>query len=147
NVPLAMTVALLSLRVVPTSARERGRIDVTGAVIATVSLAALVFGLSHAAEHGWGVASTVGPIAAGVLGLAAFVTIERRSSHPLTPLWVFADRNRGGAYLIQALLGAALFGFFFLSTLLLQNVFGYKPLKAGLAFLPAVVIMMVAAGL
>jgi len=147
NVPVAMTVALLSLRVVPAPARERGDIDVTGAVIATVSLGALVFGLSHAAEHGWGVASTAGPIAAGVLGLAAFVTIERHSSHPLTPLWVFADRNRGGAYLIQALLGAALFGFFFLSTLLLQNVFGYKPLKAGLAFLPAVVVMMVAAGL
>jgi MFS family permease len=62
-------------------------------------------------------------------------------------LWVFADRNRAGAYLIQALLGAALFGFFFLSTLFLQDVFGYKPLKAGAAFVPATVIMMVAAGL
>ena len=147
NVPVGATIALLALRRIPASARERGHIDVVGAITATASLGALIFGLSRAAEHSWGNGLTAGPIAAGLLGLATFVAVERRSAHPLTPLWVFADRNRAGAYLIQALLGAALFGFFFLSTLFLQDVFGYKPLKAGAAFVPATVIMMVAAGL
>jgi len=74
------------------------------------------------------------------------VAIEARSPQRLMPLWVFADRNRGGAYLIQALMGAALFGMFFLSTLFLQHVLGYSPLKAGAAFVPATIIMMGAAG-
>src|SRR6059058_1582359 len=104
NVPVAATVALLALRRIPASARERGHIDVVGAITATASLGALIFGLSRAAEHGWGNGLTAGPIAAGLLGLAAFVAVERRSAHPLTPLWVFDDRNRAGAYLIQALL-------------------------------------------
>ncbi len=72
--------------------------------------------------------------------------LERRSAQPLTPLWVFADRNRGGAYMIQALVGGALFGMFFLTTLFLQHVLGYSPLKAGAAFVPATVVMMGAAG-
>jgi len=147
NVPVAAAVAVLARRIIPAPPREHGRIDMIGATVATASLGALVFGLAQAAEHGWSNPWTVGPVLASVLGLATFVTLERRSAHPLMPLWVFADRNRAGAYLIQALLGAALFGFFFLSTLLLQNVYGYKPLKAGAAFLPATVIMMVAAGL
>src|SRR5207248_7540044 len=75
-----------------------------------------------------------------------FVRIEARSAQPLMPLWVFADRNRGGAYLIQALMGAALFGMFFLSTLYLQNVLGYGPLKAAAAFVPVAVAMIAAAG-
>src|SRR5205814_3190153 len=79
NVPVAATVALLALRRIPASARERGHIDVVGAITATASLGALIFGLSRAAEHGWGNGLTAGPIAAGLLGLAAFVAVERRS--------------------------------------------------------------------
>ena len=71
--------------------------------------------------------------------------LERRSAQPLTPLWVFADRNRGGAHMIQALVGGALFGMFFLTTLFLQHVLGYSPLKAGAAFVPATMVMMGAA--
>ena len=59
---------------------------------------------------------------------------------------MFADRNRGGAYMIQALVGGALFGMFFLTTLFLQHVLGYSPLKAGAAFVPATAVMMGAAG-
>src|SRR6266481_1588963 len=86
------------------------------------------------------------PLAAVAAALAAFVLLERRSAQPLTPLWVFADRNRGGGYMIQALVGGALFGMFFLTTLFLQHVLGYSPLKAGAAFVPATAVMMGAAG-
>src|SRR6266446_3519695 len=147
NVPVAAVVAALAPRFIPVAARQSARFDLRGAASATVGLGLLVFGLSRAAEHGWADITTVGPIAIGVLGLLVFVRIEARSAQPLMPLWVFADRNRGGAYLIQALLGAALFGMFFLSTLYLQNVLGYGPLKAGAAFVPVTVVMIASAGL
>ena len=146
NVPLAVVVAALAPRFIPVAARRSARFDLRGAASATVGLGLLVFGLSRAAEHGWADITTFGPIAIGVLGLLVFVRIEARSAQPLMPLWVFADRNRGGAYLIQALMGAALFGMFFLSTLYLQNVLGYGPLKAGAAFVPVAVALIAAAG-
>jgi EmrB/QacA subfamily drug resistance transporter len=146
NVPLAALVAALAPRFIPAPARQSARFDLRGAASATVGLGLLVFGLARAAEHGWADITTFGPIAVGVLGLLVFVRIEARGAQPLMPLWVFADRNRGGAYLIQALMGAALFGMFFLSTLYLQNVLGYGPLKAGAAFVPVAVALIAAAG-
>jgi len=145
NVPVAAVVAALAPRFIPVVARQSARFDLRGAASATVGLGLLVFGLSRAAEHGWADITTFGPIAIGVLGLLVFVRIEARGAQPLMPLWVFADRNRGGAYLVQALLGAALFGMFFLSTLYLQNVLGYGPLKAGAAFVPVAVALIAAA--
>jgi EmrB/QacA subfamily drug resistance transporter len=146
NVPVAALIALLTPRFIRAPARQRARFDLPGAASVTLGLGALVFGLSRAADHGWTDPSTTVPLGLGVLALVAFVGIEARSPQPLMPLWVFADRNRGGAYLIQALLGAALFGMFFLSTLYLQNVLGYSALEAGASFVPATVIMMGAAG-
>ncbi len=103
NVPVAVVVAALAPRFIPVAARRSARFDLRGAASATVGLGLLVFGLSRAAEHGWADITTSGPIAIGVLGLLIFVRIEARSAQPLMSLWVFADRNRGGAYLIQAL--------------------------------------------
>ncbi len=146
NVPVAAAVAVLAVRFIPAPARQRVRFDLPGALASSAGIGLLVFGLSRASDHGWLSASTLLPMGAGVIGLILFVIIELRTAQPLIPLWVFGDRNRGGAYLIQTLLGAALFGMFFLSTLFLQNVLHYGPLKAGAAFLPATVIMMGAAG-
>jgi EmrB/QacA subfamily drug resistance transporter len=145
NVPVAAIVAVLAPRFIPSPARQHSRFDLAGAVAASGGVGLIVLGLSRAAYHGWLATWTILPVAVGVLGLAAFVFNEAHSSHPLTPLWVFGDRNRSGAYLIQALMGAALFGMFYLSTLFLQHVLGYSPLKAGAAFIPGSVITMVAA--
>jgi EmrB/QacA subfamily drug resistance transporter len=146
NVPVAVLVAALAPRFIPSPPRRHVRLDLPGAVTASAGLGLVVFGLSQAADHGWASLWTAGPLAAGAVAVAAFVLLERRSAQPLAPLWVFADRNRGGAYMIQALVGAALFGMFFLTTLFLQRVLGYSPLKAGAAFVPATVVMMGAAG-
>ncbi len=146
NVPVAAAVALLAPRFIPSPARQRARFDLPGALAGSAGLALVVFGLSRAAEHGWSDASTLAAIALGALSLLGFVAIERRSAAALMPLWVFVDRNRSGAYAIQLLLGAALFGMFFLVTLFLQHVLHYSAFKAGAAFLPATVIMMGAAG-
>ena len=142
NVPVAAIVAALAPRFIPSPKRQSLRLDLPGAVTASAGLGLIVFGLSRAADHGWTGIWTAGPLAAGAAALAAFVLLERRSAQPLTPLWVFADRNRGGAYMIQALVGGALFGMFFLTTLFLQHVLGYSPLKAGAAFVPATMVLL-----
>jgi pimeloyl-ACP methyl ester carboxylesterase len=72
---------------------------VPGSVLAVGGLVGIVYGFSEASTSGWGSGLTVGPLAGGVLLLAAFVLVERRSAHPLLPLGVVADRVRGTAYL------------------------------------------------
>ena len=77
--------------------------------------------------------------------LVAFVVIERRSSHPLIPLRIFANRNRCGAYLIVLSVVTAMFGIFFFLTIFMQTVWGYSALRSGLAYLPmALTVVLVA---
>jgi EmrB/QacA subfamily drug resistance transporter len=146
NVPVATVVGLLASRYIPSPKRLARRFDLAGAATGTTALGLLVFGFSRAADHGWGTLQVAFPLAAGGLGIAAFLAIESRAAEPLMPLWVFGDRNRAGGYTIQALMAAALFGFFFLSTLYLQTILGYGPLKAGAAFIPGIAVMLGIAG-
>lgn len=138
NVPIALVAALGAYRFVrrdePVS--DRGGYDLPGVATATGGLFLLVYGFTLAATHGWGAPLTVAFLAgAGVL-LASFVGIELRSAHPLLPLRVVADRNRGGAYAASLLVGVALLGTFLFLTYFLQGVLGYSALKTGFAFLP-----------
>jgi EmrB/QacA subfamily drug resistance transporter len=146
NVPVASIVAVLTPRFIPSPKRSTKPFDLPGAITGTATLALLVFGFSQVADHGWSAIQVIGPLAAGLLGVSTFLLIESRAAEPLMPLWVFRDRNRSGGYSIQALMAAALFGFFFLSTLYLQTILGYGPLKAGAAFIPGIVIMLGIAG-
>ncbi len=147
NVPVAALVAALAPRSIPAPTRIARRFDLPGALTASAAVGLLVFGLSRAADQGWTSPQTILPISAGIIGLAAFVLIESRTAEPLMPLWVFRDRNRSGGYTIQMLLAAALFGFFFLSTLFLQQILGYGPLKAGAAFIPGIAVMILIASI
>ena len=78
--------------------------------------------------------------------LAAFVFLETKTSHPLLPLRVVRDRNRGGAFLASLLTGAGLFAMFVFLSYYLQSVLHYSALKAGLAFLPFAFGIILAAG-
>ena len=77
---------------------------------------------------------------------AAFVFLETKTSHPLLPLRVVRDRNRGGAFLASLLTGAGLFAMFVFLSYYLQSVLHYSALKAGLAFLPFAFGIILAAG-
>jgi EmrB/QacA subfamily drug resistance transporter len=121
------------------------RLDVPGSLLAAGGLVGIVFGFSQAATNGWGAAATVGPIVAGVVLLGAFVAVERRVVHPLVPLAIIANRTRGPAYLGALIAGIGLIGAFLLITYYLQDVLGFSPLRAGLAFLPFMVGVVVAA--
>ncbi|MBO0802749.1 MAG: MFS transporter [Nocardiopsaceae bacterium] len=151
NVPIGAVVGLLAPRVLGESERRRGSFDLPGAVTASLGLAALVYGLSNAAtsENGvshWGDTKVVASLAAAAVLLAAFVVIESRVAHPLLPFRVLRSPSRSGAYLISLCVGTALFGMFFFLTLFVQDVWGYSPLKTGVAYLPMVAMIMVAAG-
>jgi EmrB/QacA subfamily drug resistance transporter len=152
NVPIGILVAAAAPRVLAESPRRPGRIDVAGAVTGTGGIALLVYGLSKAAagpdgvSH-WGDAQVLASLAASVVLLVSFVLIELRSSRPLLPMRVLADRNRSGAYLIMLCVATGLFGLFFFLTLFIQNVLGYSAIRAGIAYLPFAVGVVIASGL
>src|SRR5690348_2461543 len=146
NVPVAAIVAALAPRLIPSPKRQSLRLDLPRAVTASAGLGLIVFGLSPAADHGWTGVCTAGPLAPGAAPLAPPVLLERRRAQPPTRRWVVADRDRGDAYVIQALCGGRLCGMFFLPPLVLQHVRHYSPVRAGAAFVPASVVMMGAAG-
>jgi EmrB/QacA subfamily drug resistance transporter len=147
NVPIALLAAFAALRVVHESrATGTTRYDIPGAILSTAGLVTLVYGFTKAATDGWGSTVTLTLlIIAGVL-LLAFVVVEARSSHPLLPLRVVAERNRGGSYLATLLVGAGLFAMFVFLSYYLQGVLGYSALKAGVAFLPFAAGVIIAAG-
>ena len=147
NIPIAAVALFAAIPLVPESrAHGNTRYDIPGAVVVTAGLVSLVYGFTKAAEDGWDATATIGFIAAGLVLLAAFVVIELRSSHPLLPLRILLDRNRGGAYLASTLIGAGLFGAFLFLTFYFQVVLRYTPVKAGLASLPVTAGVLVAAG-
>ena len=151
NVPIGLVVAALATRVLPESQRRPGRFDLPGAITGTLGIASLVYGLSNAAtsESGvshWGDTKVIVSLVAAVVLLTAFGFIEVRSKHALLPMRVLRSRDRSGAYLISLCVGTALFGMFFFLTLFVQNVWGYSPLRAGIAFLPMVGMIMAASG-
>jgi EmrB/QacA subfamily drug resistance transporter len=144
NVPIGIVVAVLAQLVIHETPRIRGKFDLTGALTSTVGMAALVYGFVRAAVSGWGDADTIVAFAVGAVLIVAFILTERRASSPITPLRLFADRNRATAYLSRLMLVAGMMGMFFFLTQFLQNILGYSPLQTGEAFLPITIVLFVA---
>ncbi|WP_432055969.1 MFS transporter [Streptomyces sp. bgisy022] len=147
NVPIGLLIVLAAPRWIRESERRPGRFDLTGALTSTAGMVLLVYGFIRAAQDGWRDPLTLASFAAAVVLLLLFVQVERRSRQPITPLHMFADRNRSGTYGIMLCLAAAMFGMFFFLTLFVQNVLGFSPLQAGLAFLPVSAVIAIGAGL
>jgi len=141
NVPVGIVLIWLAPRVLAETERRPGRFDLPGAAASTAGMTALVYGFVHAAEAGWGDPVTVASFALGVALLATFVAVERRAVQPVTPLRLFATRQRAGAYLARMLLVGGMFSMFFFLSQYLQGVRGFSPLQAGLGFLPMTAVM------
>ncbi|HEY2437334.1 MAG TPA: MFS transporter, partial [Solirubrobacteraceae bacterium] len=139
NVPIGLGAALLTHHYVA-ALRDPGRkrnFDLTGAVSATLGLSLLVLGIVRTDSIGWGSVQTIATLAAGLVLIGAFLSIEGRfASEPLMPLRIFASRTLTAANLVVFLVGAASFAMWFFLSLYLQQVQGDSPLKAGLTFLP-----------
>ena len=146
NVPFGLAIVLLAPRLIREPERHSSRLDVAGAIGATLGTGTLVFAFIHASSAGWSAPSTLGAFAAAVLLLAGFVLWEARgAAQPLLPLHLLTDRVRGGGYLTMLLLPAAMYGMFFFVTQYLQNVLGYSPLRTGFAFLPLALLIFAGA--
>jgi MFS family permease len=147
NVPIGIVVFALARLVLPETPRRTGKFDLTGALTSTLGMAALVYGFVHAATSGWSDTATLASFAIGVILLVGFVLTELRAPSPITPLRLFADRNRSTSYVARLLLVAGMMGMFFFLTQFLQEVLGYSALKTGFAFLPLTAVLFVASTL
>jgi EmrB/QacA subfamily drug resistance transporter len=149
NVPIGIATALLAIRHVPESRATVGNrgIDVPGAVTVTAGLIVLVYAIVKAEDYGWGSSETLGLAAIALALLAAFVVIERRSKAPLIRLGIFRIRSLASANLVLLMVVGGLFAFFFFASLYVQQILGYSPLEAGLAFLPVTVGIGAGAGI
>lgn len=136
NVPIGVGLLLIVRRYVPETPTRPGRFDAVGALCATGGMSALVFGVIHAAESGWGSKATVLAFVAAAVLLTAFVLNEAKAEQPIMPLRLFSSRERVGGYAVRMLYLGAMITFFFFTTQYLQGVLGFSPLQAGMAFLP-----------
>jgi NADH:quinone reductase (non-electrogenic) len=123
----------------------RPRLDIPGTVAVSSGLFALVYGFAHAQTTSWGNRLTLGMLAAGVLALAVFVALEARTSTPLLPLRVLANRDRGASFLSISIAGGTIFAVILFLTYYLQQTRGFSPITTGAAFLPMTATIMSAA--
>jgi EmrB/QacA subfamily drug resistance transporter len=143
NVPIAFTVLVLIFLFVPESRDEEdsGSLDFAGAILATLGLGGIVFGLIESSRLGFHDAAVIATIASGAGLLATFVFVEARLRNPMMPLALFRSRNFAGANLLTLFLYAALAGTLFFLPLDLIQVQRYSPTAAGAATLPFILIM------
>ncbi|MFF8959657.1 MFS transporter [Streptomyces sp. NPDC014894] len=137
NLPVALAAVVLLPRLVPESRAGRAvRLDVPGAVLGTGALVALVYGLLRTGESGWSDPAAVGTLTLSVVLAVAFVAVETRTAEPLVPLSFLSFRIRAVANGATLLFSAAMYAMAFLLMVHLQTVLGYRPLTAGIAYLP-----------
>jgi predicted MFS family arabinose efflux permease len=136
NVPIGAVIALLARRRLPETPRHAGRFDVPGALAVTAGMLGIVYALIRAAAAGWADARALAGLAGGLVALAAFVAVERRTAAPIVPLGLFRDRARASGYTALLLIGPSMVGPFFFLTTYLQQVRGLGPVATALSFLP-----------
>jgi EmrB/QacA subfamily drug resistance transporter len=139
NVPVGLAVMALSRIVVPEGRTELGHrhMDLTGALLVTAGFVSLVYGIVRTDSLGWGSSGVLGPIALGLLLLAAFLLVEGHfSKAPLMPLSIFRLRQLRAANVVVLLLYSAVFVMWFFVSLYDQQVLGLDAIQTGLGFLP-----------
>src|SRR5438552_13348044 len=148
NVPLALIVLALVFLFMPESRdeEETGKLDLTGAALATISLGAIVYGLIESSRLGFHIPVVIVALSSSLIFLFAFVIVEARRRHPMMPLGLFRARNFTGANLLTLFLYAALAGTLFFLPLNLIQVQGYSATAAGAASLPFILIMFLLSG-
>lgn len=145
NVPFGIAIALLAPANVHSPRRNPGRLDLAGALSSVIGLAALVYGFIRASSSGWSDDQTIGSFVLAVVALSAFGVIESRAEQPVVPLRLVTELSRARSYLLILLLTGSMFGMFFFSTQLMQKVLGFSALRAGFAFLPMSVGILLSA--
>jgi EmrB/QacA subfamily drug resistance transporter len=147
NVPIgAITLAIAAFSV-RESRGERTRLDVPGLVSSAAALFALTYALIEGHDHGWTSGLIIGAFAAAAAAAAAFVFVESRAAQPMVTLSLFRSRVFSGGTVTMMLWAFGIFGIYFFTSIYLQNVLGFSPTRAGLAFVPMALCMALFASL
>jgi EmrB/QacA subfamily drug resistance transporter len=146
NVPIGLLVIYLARTMLRETEKERMRLDATGAVLATLSCTAAVFGLSIGPEKGWLSATTIGSGLVALAAFVAFVVVERTAENPIVPFSLFFDRNRLATFAAMFLTSGVGFTLTVLIALYVQNIMGFSPLRAAVGFIPFAIAAAIGAG-
>lgn len=145
NVFIAIIAIIGAALFVPNVVRSgpRPKLDIPGTLLVSAALFSLVYGFSNAESHDWSSPLTWGFLAAAAVLLVVFVFWQRRAAHPLLPLAILLDRNRGAAYSSVLIAGVGMFGVFLFVTYYMQKTLGYTPIQTGVSFLPMIGMLVI----
>lgn len=143
NVPVGTMVIIAIGRLVAETHPNKVRLDIVGAISATLGSVALVYGFISAAESGWSTAGTTLSFTAAAFLLVIFVRTEKTHNTPLLHLDLLLDRPRVGGLIVMALIVGVHFSVLFMLVQYFQRILGYTPLVAGLAYLPVTITVFV----
>jgi EmrB/QacA subfamily drug resistance transporter len=145
NPPIIAVLIFAMIRVLPRQGRKgtAPRLDIPGAVLATVSISSLILGLSEGQQRGFASPLTLAALILAVVLGVAFVVVQRRSRAPMVPLSVLADPTRRIALIVMLIMGAVVAGYVYFTSLYLQKVLHFSAILTGLALIPATATVMV----
>ena len=147
NVPVGL-VGLVAARLIIPESRDTSheqRLDLPGLVTSGIALFALVYALIEANSKGWTSPLILGLFAVAAVSGAAFVLLELHQRLPMFDMTLFHNPTFAGANTVALLVSLAMFGVFFFISLYMQNVLGYSAVRAGVAFLPMTVLIILVA--
>jgi len=146
NLPVGIvTLVLGAWSITESREDEARRLDLPGVALSTVSLFALTWALIEGHDRGWTSAGILGAFAVAAVTALAFVAVELRVAQPMVDVTLFARREFSGGIVALMLWAFGIFGIYFFTSLYLQDVLGFSPTKAGLAFLPMALLMAASA--
>jgi EmrB/QacA subfamily drug resistance transporter len=136
NFPIGVLIIWIGLTRLEETRHERLKLDITGALVATLGCAAAVLVFTQGPPRGWVDPWVIGAGVAAVLLGYAFLMVERRADNPLVPLSMFSDRNRVMTFVSLFLAGGVMLSLTVMIGLYVQDVLGYSALHAGIGFIP-----------
>lgn len=146
NVPVGLAAMALAVWVLPESrAAEAGGLDVPGLVLSSGALFLLTYALIEGSTLGWTSVVIVAAFVGAAVLATAFVLVEQRAAAPMVAVSLFRERVFTGGIAAAMMWAFGLFGIYFFTSLYLQDVLGFSPTEAGLAFVPMALLMVVGA--
>jgi EmrB/QacA subfamily drug resistance transporter len=148
NVPvgvIALTIAALAMDESRDTSAERS-LDIAGMATSSVALFSLTYALIEGHDKGWTSARILAAFSIAAVAMAAFVAVEARSEQPMVDLRLLRSRVFGGGTVTMMLWAFGIFGIYFFTSIYLQDILGFSPTKAGLAFVPMALCLAAAAG-
>lgn len=136
NVPIGIAIIAIAVFKLAETHHERLKLDVTGALLATLGCSSAVLVFTQGPPRGWVDPLVIGAAVASSIFFISFLLVERTAQHPIVPFSVFDNRNRVMTFVALFLAGGVLLTLTVMIGLLVQDVLGYSALRAGICFIP-----------